>query len=403
MPRPEAGPIVVIVDHAPGRRPVLRQLSLEDLWLPLPLLVMAFLGTRPAGDDQELSRYADPFAFVLVAVAVLSLVLRRVRPEATLAICGAAIAIYLGLGYPYGPILLTAPLAVYAVASRLPLRRAAAYASVFYAVTLVTATLRYWAADEQLSVLSWVFSWAAVVFGSVATGAAVRMRRESEAELRAAAASKAASEERLRMAEELHDSVGHGLAVIAMQAGVALHVLERDPAKAREALEAIRATSRASLDDLRVELDALRTPDGAEVRRQPAPGLADVDILVERIRAGGVDVDVRIDSVGDVSPEVDAAAFRILQESLTNVLRHSAGSTARVSVHRASDAIVVEVDDDGPPKADSSLTPSAGTGIRGMRARAEGVNGTLEAGPRPDGGFAVMARLPLPPAPGSSS
>jgi signal transduction histidine kinase len=358
MPRPEVGPIVVIVDDAAGRQPALRRLSLEDLWLPLPLLVIGIFGTRPAGDDQELSRYADPLAFVLVVVAVLSLVLRRVRPEATLAICGVAIAIYLGLGYPYGPILLTAPLAVYAVASRTPLRRAAAYASMFYAVTLLTATLRYLAADQQLPVLSWVFSWAAVVFGSVATGVAVRMRRESEAELRAAAASRAVSEERLRMAEELHDSVGHGLAVIAMQAGVALHVLERDPAKAREALEAIRATSRASLDDLRVELDALRTPQGEVVPRQPAPGLADIDVLIERIRAGGVEVDARIDSVGTIPPEVDAAAYRILQESLTNVLRHSAGSTARVCVNRASDAIVVEVADNGPTRSDSGLSCS---------------------------------------------
>src|SRR5512132_155469 len=112
------------MDAVPGRSEPGR-VSVRDLWLPLPLLGIGFFGTRPAGDDQALSRYADPLAFVLVAVAVLSLVLRRVRPEATLAICGAAIATYLGLGYPYGPILLTAPLAVYAIASRRPLRRAA--------------------------------------------------------------------------------------------------------------------------------------------------------------------------------------------------------------------------------------------------------------------------------------
>jgi signal transduction histidine kinase len=390
------------MDDAPGRSGPQR-FSVEDLWLPLPLLVIGFFGTRPAGDDQDLSRYADPLAFVLVAVAALSLVLRRVRPEAALAICGAAIAIYLGLGYPYGPILLTAPLAVYAVASRLPLRRAAAYASIFYAGTVIAATLRYLDAGQQLPVLSWVFSWAAVVAAAVATGAALRTRRESEAELRAAAASRAVSEERLRMAEELHDSVGHGLAVIAMQAGVALHVLDRDPAKARQALEAIWATSRASLDDLRVELDALRTPQGAAAPREPAPGLADVDVLVERIRAGGVEVEAQVDNVGSVPPEVDAAAYRILQESLTNVLRHSAGSTARVRVQRAADAIVVQIADDGPAKADPHLPPSAGTGIRGMRARAEEVDGTLEAGPRPDGGFAVSARLPLPPQQGPPS
>jgi signal transduction histidine kinase len=188
-----------------------------------------------------------------------------------------------------------------------------------------------------------------------------------------------------------------------MQAGVALHVLDRDSAKARQALEAIRATSRASLDGLRVELDALRSPHRTAGPRRPAPGLADVDVLVERIRAGGVEVETRIDGLGSVPPQVDAAAYRILQESLTNVLRHSDGPTARVRIHRSADAVVVEVTDDGPAKAEASLPPSAGTGIRGMRARAEEVNGTFEAGPRPEGGFAVTARLPVSPQSATSS
>jgi signal transduction histidine kinase len=126
-------------------------------------------------------------------------------------------------------------------------------------------------------------------------------------------------------------------------------------------------------------------------------------VLVERIRAGGVEVETRIDGLGSVPPQVDAAAYRILQESLTNVLRHSDGPTARVRIHRSADAVVVEVTDDGPAKAEASLPPSAGAGIRGMRARAEEVNGTFEAGPRPEGGFAVTARLPVSPQSATSS
>jgi signal transduction histidine kinase len=124
---------------------------------------------------------------------------------------------------------------------------------------------------------------------------------------------------------------------------------------------------------------------------------------VDRIRAGGVDVETRIDDGGTLPPEVDVAAYRILQESLTNVLRHSGSRVARVHVRRDEGVVVVQVVDDGPARADASLPPSAGTGVRGMRARAEVLGGTLDAGMRPDGGFAVTARLPVPPVPGASS
>jgi signal transduction histidine kinase len=294
---------------------------------------------------------------------------------------------------------------VYAVASRLPLRRSIVDASIFYVVTLATVMVRFVDARDGwpwFGALSWALAWAAIVAASVATGSAVRVRRESDVDVRAAAALRAVSEERLRMAQELHDSVGHELAVIAMQAGVALHVLDRDPVRAREALEAIRATSRSSLDGLRAELDVLRRPRSESAPRRPAAGLADVDVLVDRIRAGGVDVETRIDDGGTLPPEVDVAAYRILQESLTNVLRHSASRVARVHVRRDEATVVVQVVDDGPARADARLPSSAGTGVRGMRARAEVLGGTLDAGMRPEGGFAVTARLPVPPVPGVS-
>lgn len=198
------------------------------------------------------------------------------------------------------------------------------------------------------------------------------------------------------MAHELHDSVGHGLAVIAMQAGVALHVLEREPGKVREALEAIRDTSRRSLDGLRAQLEEMREPATDDAPRRPAVGLAELDVLVDRIRAGGLDVRTHIDPTildGRLPPDVDVAAYRIVQESLTNVLHHAAASRAEVRIQRTDGAVVLDVTDNGTT-ATQRRSDGSGTGIAGMRARAHALGGTLDAGPIPDGGFAVHANLP---------
>jgi signal transduction histidine kinase len=235
--------------------------------------------------------------------------------------------------------------------------------------------------------------WSAILAAAFATGSAARVRTESWRGVRAEQARRAASEEQLRMAQELHDVVGHGLAVIAMQAGVALHVLDRDPDKARESLEAIRTMSRESLDGLRTELAQLRA--GGDAERRPLPGVDDLALLVQRVREGGVDVRLEVTGpVAELPTEVGAAAYRIVQESLTNVLRH-AGADAATVVVRASEArLEVEVTDRG-----HGGTPAAdGSGIRGMRERATALGGTLDAGPASGGGFRVRAVLPLSPA-----
>jgi signal transduction histidine kinase len=158
----------------------------------------------------------------------------------------------------------------------------------------------------------------------------------------------------------------------------------------------VRSTSRESLESLRAELDALRSPDAVGARR-PAPGLDDVGRLAERVSAGGVAVDVDIDpGLRAVPPAVDAVAYRILQESLTNVLRHAGAATARVRVRDEGGLLLLDVTDTGRGATSAGLGDGAGTGIRGMRAQAETLGGTLDAGPRPGGGFAVTARLPLP-------
>jgi signal transduction histidine kinase len=181
-----------------------------------------------------------------------------------------------------------------------------------------------------------------------------------------------------------------------MQAGVALHVLDREPAKVKEALEAIRDTSRRSLDGLRAQLQLMREPASDEAPRRPSVGLAGLDVLVDRIRAGGLDVRTDIDPTvlgAHLPPDVDVAAYRIVQESLTNVLRHADASRASVTIQRRDGAVVLDVEDDGTAAA-SPGADGSGTGIEGMRARAHALGGTLEAGPRPDGGFAVHASLP---------
>jgi signal transduction histidine kinase len=370
-----------------------------DARIVVPLLLIGVFGTRGAAHSQpDVPRALDHWAFLLVVVAVLSLLARRRAPWLTVAVNTVAVATYLAVGYPFGPILLTVLVVAFGLAATRPRRQAVLAVAAEVLVVLAATVLRVTAHDDGGSwtdlARAWLV-WAPVVAAAFALGATARVRRESWAGVRAEQARRAASEEQLRMAQELHDVVGHGLAVIAMQAGVALHVLDREPEKARESLEAIRTMSRESLDGLRVELAQLRAGAGDAPERRPHPGLADLDLLVARIRAGGVDVrlDVGADlTAGELPTDVGAAAYRIVQESLTNVLRHAAAEQASVTVRSVDGDLMVAVSDrgrGGDPDGD-------GTGIRGMRERTEALGGTFEAGPTPDG-FRVVARLPLSP------
>jgi signal transduction histidine kinase len=244
-----------------------------------------------------------------------------------------------------------------------------------------------------LSHLTWSLTWGAAVAGVAAVGAALQVRRRSEAGVRREQARRAVSEERLQMAQDVHDGVGHGLAVIAMHAGVALHVLDRDPARARELLTAIQATSREALDGLRTDLDRWRSADDAASRR-PVPGLDDLPRLLARMRAGGLVLDDRVELCAGVPAEVGEAAYRIVQESLTNVLRHAGATPADVTLGCTGDALIVEVRDRGAGAPGSDDVP-AGSGITGMRRRTAALGGRFTAGPAPDGGFVVRAELPV--------
>ncbi|MFD8210894.1 sensor histidine kinase [Streptomyces sp. NPDC059695] len=229
-------------------------------------------------------------------------------------------------------------------------------------------------------------------------GRSVRERRDHTAELRAATTAEAVAAERLRIARELHDVVAHSIGVIAIQAGVGRRVIETQPAEARNALATIETTSRETLAGLRRTLGALRgaADDGRPAPRDPAPGLADLERLAASTADAGVRVELRHlgNRDGALPPEIDLAAYRIVQESLTNVVRHAATPTCRVTVERRTDTLLVEIADDGrgTPGAESG----GGYGLVGMRERAALLGGSLTAGPRPGGGFHVTALLPLP-------
>lgn len=367
------------------------RISWLDVGLATGLVLFGFLGTAPAAANQGLPE-PDVLGYSLIVVASAAIVVWRWRPLWTLAVSGVAVATYIALGNGHGPILFAAALAVYGVAVRYPSREVlpslGALLLIMMAAVAVRITTHTGDVTQYFSVAAWILVPAVV-------GVLVAVRRTATGKVREAQARRAAFEERLRVAQEVHDVVGHGLAVIAMQAGVALHVLDRSPGKARESLEAIRATSKESLDGLRSELEVLRNGSNGEAApRRPERGLADLHTLVERIRSSGLPVDLSLGAgLDDVPAEVDGAAYRIVQESLTNVLRHAgAEATAEVRVARSGDLLLVDVVDTGRGDAEVS---GAGHGIAGMRRRAAAVGGELGAGPRPDGGFAVRARLPV--------
>jgi signal transduction histidine kinase len=202
-------------------------------------------------------------------------------------------------------------------------------------------------------------------------------------------------EERLRIAREIHDVVAHAMTAINVQAGVAAHLLERDPLQAYDALRNIKHTSGAALSDLRSTLEVIRDPSQAAPLGPPA-GLDDIPELTDGLRAAGVTVDLDLDAGADVTAAVQSAGYRIVQEALTNVARHASGaSRTHVSVRRVHAAVTVEVIDDGavaPVPADGIAD---GNGLRGMRERATALGGTLEATPIDTGGWKVRATLPV--------
>jgi signal transduction histidine kinase len=244
-----------------------------------------------------------------------------------------------------------------------------------------------------------------VLFGAAwLMGTTARSRREAElatmaeanerAEAEQQESARAVAEERLRIAQELHDVVAHSMSVIAVQAGVGAHVIEQQPDEAKKALEVISQTSRSTLNEMRRLLGVLRGEDGAR-SYVPAPGLVDVPTLVEQVRAAGVPVDLQLEGdLSSVPVGIDLSAYRIVQESLTNVIKHAGQAAATVLIQCNPEEIRLEVTDDGRGAGVEAPAGANGHGLMGMRERVSVWGGTLAAGPRTGGGYRVVASMP---------
>ena len=365
-----------------------------DVALTVGLLAFTLVGTHGASSgQQDALRDMDAGGYALAALAALTLLARRLYPVGALLTSAIAVSTYLAIGYAFGPVLIVMGLMAVSAAARLPLPRVLPAGLIALAIAVTGLAVRFGrdSDDSAFVALLAAPAWLAVPFS---IGAVIRLSNEGRLRTRRDEAARAADAERLRIAAEVHDVAGHGLAVIAMQAGVALHVLDRKPEQARIALEEIRAASTEALDGLRATLDSLRTADAAPLN-PGLPGLADLPALAERISRAGVAVDVTANGQAyPVFPAVDHTAYRIVQESLTNVLRHANAKRARVTTTWAPGELTVTVVDDGVGTPGTERGTEGG-GIAGMRARAAAVGGTLRAAPAAGGGFEVVATQPL--------
>ena len=360
-------------------------------WLPVavlpPVLVLDAALTQE-GPDITL------VGVLTAVVACLPLVLRSRLPFLAMApVLTAGILLVLWGIEPANTVVLIPMLALAELAARGD-RRRSLWVALAVAPCVVIGVLPF--ADDVADLAENVIRNFALSLLALAAGDIVRSNREALERVVAVQEEKALrrlGEERLRIAREVHDVVAHAMVAINVQAGVAAHRLDRDPEQARSALRDIKATSGEALSDLRATLGVLRAADG-EAPVGPAAGLHDLEQLTAGLRAAGVRVELDVAPVRLPSP-VDAAGYRIVQEALTNVLRHADASQVRVRVADEDAAVRLEVVDDGAGRR--GATDGSGHGLRGMRERAAALNGTVESGPAPGGGWRVSARLPLQP------
>jgi signal transduction histidine kinase len=376
----------------------------SDLPVFVVPLIVGFIQLMGSSGADANMRYQslrlDILAYALLVAGPVSLLFRRRFPAATLTTVMAIILLYLLRGYVLGPVFLSLVVAI--VAAVTAGRRAAACAVTGGGVLLVGTLglftpfgpfrLNYWTLGHGLAMFTWLLL--------VLTGAeVVRIRRERAAEVRHARAEeerRQASEERLRIARELHDVLAHNISMINVQAGVALHLMDERPEQARTALSAIKDASKEALSEVRSVLGVLRQVNES-APRSPAAGLARLDDLVARAKVAGITVRMRTTGEPRTLPAgVDLAAFRIIQEALTNVTRHAGpGVTASIRIEYGEDHLLIEVQDDGRG-VPGDLPGGGGNGIPGMRERVASLGGEISTGPRTGvDGFRVQARLPV--------
>jgi signal transduction histidine kinase len=363
-------------------------------------------------------RTPDVLGLALMVLAATALVFRRRAPMKVLAATGAVSLVELVTGDPRAPVSMSAVVALYTVASSTD--RPTTWRVGLVTMTVLTAVAMLagplpWYAQDNLGVFAWTGMAAAAgdaVRSRRAFVHAIRERAERAERTREEEARRRVAEERLRIARDLHDVVAHHIALVNVQAGVASHVMDKRPDQAKEALAHVREASRSALNELRATVGLLRQSGDPEAPTEPAPGLARLDELADTFRNAGLPVEVARSDHGTALPAAaDLAAYRVIQEALTNVRKHAGqGAKAEVSVVRVGPVVEVTVLDNGPgpdtgldngpgsgnnPGEDAAPQEGGGHGLLGMRERVTAIGGSCTAGPRYGGGFRVHAILPV--------
>ncbi len=367
-----------------------------DALLGIAFTVLGFVALAFAKDPRHLYKSPDALSLVLSLCCSLPYFVRRRAPLVVMMINTVALVLLLTLRYDANVQSQMLLVGVFTVGSHCDgYQRTVALLSVGTGLLITAIVGLPDTTGVSLALTSSIYL-AAYLFGST-----VRNRRlyTDQLEQRAASlvrerdeeAKRAVADERLRIAQELHDVVAHSMGVIAVQAGVGEHVIDTDPVEAKRALAAIATTSRSTLTEIRRLLGVLRDNDGAD--HAPAPGLSDLPRLVDDLAGAGLPVEIRRNGDAiEIPAGVDLTAYRIVQEGLTNVLKHAGPATAHVTVTYEPGAIRLEVSDNGRG-VNARATPG-GHGLVGMRERVAVYGGALETGPRNGGGYRVSAYLP---------
>ncbi|HXD26546.1 MAG TPA: sensor histidine kinase [Propionibacteriaceae bacterium] len=365
-----------------------------DALVALVFLAVGWLSTGATTTSDPFYTYTarDWLFIVLLILITVPYAWRRRWPTAAFLISMLATTMLWLLGYNAGALPLLLIFGGYFVAVARPFSEVL----VCSVVAVSCFAVLWWGGGAPYRAQEFFISVLAIGL-TLGLGRAGRLRVDL-ANARAAAAEEAvarqSSEERLRIARELHDIIGHSLGTIAVQAGVGRHLMDTEPEKAADALDSIAKISRDSLDEVRSVVAALRDD---EPPYRPSPSLTDLPDLIETVRITGLAVELKLpDDLEAIPRQAGAAVYRITREALTNVVRHARASTASVQVDHHDGLVEVAIRDDGGGVGNGREPHSgAGNGITGMRERAEALGGSLSAGPAQDGGFLVTARLPV--------
>ncbi|GLZ79446.1 two-component sensor histidine kinase [Actinorhabdospora filicis] len=367
--------------------------------LGLAVLVVAASGADIGPPRGIEPRPIDAGALALAVLVAAAVALRRRYPVPVLVVLNAVALTWSAAHYPGLLILLAPPVAGYTLAALRGWRWGLAGVLVGALSALASLHLAFGGAEPVGIIGSTVWMTATVGAAGTAVGyyrgmlAASRAQLAREAQTREEQSRRRVAEERLRIARELHDILGHTMATISVQAGVGIHLLATRPAQAAEALSAIKQISDEGLTDVKVLLGVLRSDDGEPDRpRAPRGGLDQLEALLDPVRAAGVRPELTVH--GDARPlsaAVDLAAYRIIQEALTNVIRHGRARTVRLDLRYEPTRLVIEIRDDGTA---TGAIGRDGHGITGMRERALALSGRFTADRHPGGGFEVRCELP---------